>query len=74
MIKIAMIIMAVSRETGVLPFIVIVVNLLKIVPGDCSGKFVFNVVFEQGKAAVVMDITFTGLVQIYINFQLNSAE
>lgn len=74
MIKIAMIIMAVSRETEVLPFIVIVVTLLKIVPGNYPGKLVFNVVFEQGKAAVVMDITFTGLVQIYINFQLNSSE
>lgn len=74
MIKIAMIIMAVSRETGVLPFIVIVVILLEIVPGDSSGKLVFNAVFEQGKAAVVMDITFTWLLQIYIKFQLNSPE
>lgn len=63
MIKIAVIIMAVSRETGVFPFIVIVVILLNVVPGDYSGKLVFNVVFEQGKAAVVMDITFTWLVQ-----------
>lgn len=46
MIKIAMIIMAVSRETGLLPFIVIVVTLLEIVPGDYSGKLVFNAVLE----------------------------
>lgn len=55
--------MAVSREIRVLAFIVIVVTLLKIVPGDYSGKFVFNVVFEQGKAAVVMDITFRWIVE-----------
>lgn len=59
MIKIAVIIMAVSTETGVLPFIVIVVTLLRIVPGGNSEKLVFHVVFGQGQAAVVMDITFT---------------
>lgn len=55
-----------------MPFIVIVVTLLKIVPGDYSGKLVFDVVFEEGKAAVVMDITFTWSVQIYIKFQSKS--
>lgn len=73
-IKTAVIIMAVSTETGVLPFIVKVATLLKIVPGDYSEELVFKVVFGQGKAADIMDITLTWLVQIYLKFQLNWLE